>query len=106
LNSDIRDQDEVVGVVASFTAALHDPRPDHYIELPHSHDGKGASRFVKPTVAVCKWVVKLKKSEIKQEKIGGIIQPKYIREIILKINELQANKKTASTTTKAKDAGN
>lgn len=94
-DSDIKAREEVVGVVASWTSALKNPRPDSYIGLPFSRDGKGATGFTKDTVAVCAWVVKIKKAAIAPDKIGGRVSPRHVREIVLKLKEIDEQRAAA-----------
>lgn len=72
--------DELFGVVASNTAAQMNPRPPHCVELPFHPSGRVVTKLKKPSVAVCTWIVSVKKSEI--EDYGGIVPPKIVQQIL------------------------
>ena len=79
-DAEIETAQELFGVVASNTAALMNPRPPHCIELPFHPTGRVGTKLRKPTVAVCTWIVSIKKDEI--EDFGGVVPPRIIQGIL------------------------
>lgn len=79
-DEEIGDADELFGVVASNTAALMNPRPPYCVELPFHPTGRVGTKLKKPTVAVCAWVVGVRKPEI--EDLGGIVPPRIVQQIL------------------------
>jgi hypothetical protein len=72
-DDEIARADELFGVVASNTAVMTNPRPACCIELPYHPLGNVATRLRKPTVAVCTWIVNVRKDDI--DDVGGIVSP-------------------------------
>jgi hypothetical protein len=79
-DSEIEATEELFGVVASNTAALMNPRPPHCIELPFHPTGRVATKLKKATVAVCTWIVSVKKDAI--EDFGGVVPPRLVQTIL------------------------
>jgi len=88
---DIDKHDEVLGVVASHTAAIRGD-PDG-IHLPHVPGGEGRYPFTKETVAVCRWIVRVKRSDVKPEEVEGFVQLKHLEPVLKKIREIRDKKK-------------
>jgi hypothetical protein len=87
LTAEIPHHDEVVGVIASHTASLQKPRPDHYIELPHHPSRRVSTKFDRSTVAMCDWSVKVKRSEIADENVGGHVCNEILELVVEKYLE-------------------
>lgn len=78
---------DLVGVVASSTAAKQDPRPNYYIEIPYHPSGRVCTKLKQPTVAVCNWSVTVIKNEIDEANIGGHVPPTIMELIVNKYLE-------------------
>lgn len=89
---EIDSEDDLQGVVISHTAWHRDPRPDHFIELPHQPRGLVGTKLRKPSVACCDWLVSFVRSDLTADQIGGHVQPTLLEAIIDKVLELHARK--------------
>ena len=85
---EIVSSDELIGVVASHTAYLQQPRPHTYVELPHQPDGRVGTLLKKGTVAVCTWLAPVKKSDLTAECIGGLVSPITLEPVVQKVREV------------------
>lgn len=96
-NDVIATKDELVGVVASHTAAKMPNRDGHFVHLPHVDAANSSTGFTKITVAVCSWTEKIKKSEIKDDEIIGFVGPRFIEPIIEKVKEIHRKRMEEQT---------
>jgi hypothetical protein len=87
-DEDIRDHDILVGVVASHTAAMRQPRLDSWVEVPFHRGGACPSAFTRETVAVCEWLVKIDKRTLAEGQLGGVVPRRYMFQIREKLKEL------------------
>jgi hypothetical protein len=86
--SEVSKTTELVGVVASNTAALKSPRPNTYVELPWHPAGRVGTRLKKPTVAVCEWLVAVKSTAIAEMDIGGRVSATVLERIIQTVRSI------------------
>ena len=94
---DIDSAPQLFGVVASHTAAKRHPRPDHYLPIPHHPQRLCSTKLPRETVAVCDWVVPVKKREITVPNTGGFVQPRVLEAICAKCDEIAQAKLKAAT---------
>jgi hypothetical protein len=74
----------LVGVVASHTASMTNPRPETYIELPWHPTGRVGTKLKKPTVAVCEWLTTFDPSLLTESDVGGRV-PALVLEKVLNV---------------------
>jgi len=84
--------DVLVGVVGSHTAAMQNPRPSEYIEIPHHPARTTLTKLNRPTVAICTWIIEIDKSTLTEDMMGGIVSPKYLVQIIEKRRDIDQAK--------------
>jgi len=90
-DDEIAEHDTVFGVVISHSAAMQDPRPNDYVELPHHPRRLCKTKLNKPAMAVCSWVVEIANSGYAESDIGGFVEPRILLEIIRKVREIAQN---------------
>jgi len=91
-DAEITAETELAGIVCSHTSANVEPRPADYVEIPHHPAGRCRTKLRKPTVAVCRWPVKLKKEEIAglaADDFGGVVNPNLLEKVIKTTAALQ-----------------
>lgn len=84
-DDDIDTTEELVGVVCSHTSVHVKPRPADYIEVAHAPSGMCRTKLRKPTVAVCRWAVRLPKSvvaHLAETDYGGVVPPRALEKIV------------------------
>ncbi len=80
--SEIAGAPELVGVVASNTAANQSSRRETWIELPWHPAGRVSTRLRKPTVAVCEWLAVVNPAELRDEDLGGRVPASVLEQIL------------------------
>lgn len=91
-DSEIHSEDVIVGVVCSNTSAEVCPRKATWIEIPHQTDGRTRTKLRKPTVALCEWIEPFKKADAQAAKMGGIVPPSVLLQIIKLVEAIHGDK--------------
>lgn len=79
--AEIPDEETLVAVAA--TTRFDEPIASDQVALPWHPTGEARTRLRKPTVAVCSWLVELRKEDI--ESYGGVVPPRVMLEIVEKV---------------------
>lgn len=80
-DAEINEAAELAGIACSHSAVNEIPRPPDFVELPYHPRGQCKSKLRKPTVAICRWAVTLRKADLEslpQAFVGGVVAPKHI----------------------------
>lgn len=83
-DADIDASSELTAIACSHSAANQDPRPPDYVAIPYHPDGRCKSKLKKPTVAICRWVVQLQKSDLvvlPERYVGGVVPATCLEQI-------------------------
>jgi hypothetical protein len=81
-NAEIPNETLLAGIACSHSAADLQPRPGDFIELPYDPLSPCASGLKKKTVAICSWLVAIKKISIQKQDFGGVLSSKKLIEIM------------------------
>lgn len=84
-DTDIASATELAGIACSHSAVLRSPRPADYFDMPYHPSGRCRSKLTKPTIAICRWTVKLPKADIEtlpDRYIGGVVPRTLVQQLI------------------------
>jgi len=69
-------------VVVAISSTFHEPLRDPEVRLPFHSRGEGRIGLKRPTVAVCDWLIELRKAQVLQE--VGSLPTRVVIEIVEK----------------------
>ena len=73
-------------VAVAVTGTFSNPLRESQVALPFHPSGNTRTKLRRPTVAVCDWIVRIKKADILQ--VAGIVPPGPLTEIMEKVEAL------------------
>lgn len=70
--------------VVAVTSRLSEPMPAHHVLLPWHPKGQTRTRLNRRCVAVCTWVARLTRSDIRE--FGGVVPGQVLLEILTRVS--------------------